>query len=153
MNAAVNFPWLLRDPELSIPGKYSNLPQSLYFLAKAALIFAVLCHNIKDSPSITKITKFQFDKGRSRISMVWVPLLGFDPYCEGEWLPLQDEFTPSINSEKNFLQKLQANFEKSKNQIFSKTAQPILMTKIYVIEGTREVVTKIQEPIPLTRRR
>ena len=29
-----------------------------------------------------------------------------------------------------------------KNQIFSKTAQPILMTKIYVIEGTREVLKK-----------
>ena len=44
------------------------------------------------------------DKGRSRISMVWVPLLGFDPYCEVEWLPLQDEFTPSINAKKSFLQ-------------------------------------------------
>ena len=45
-------------------------------------------------------------KGRSRISMVWVPPLGFDPYCEDKWLPLQDEFTLSINSKKNFLQKL-----------------------------------------------
>ena len=45
-------------------------------------------------------------KGRSRISMVWVPPLGFDPYCEGKWLPLQDEFTPSINTKRNFLQKL-----------------------------------------------
>ena len=41
-------------------------------------------------------------KGRSRMSMVWVPPLGFDLYCEGKWLPLQDEFTPSINSKKNF---------------------------------------------------
>ena len=38
-------------------------------------------------------------KGRTRINMVWVPPLGFDPYCEGKWLPLQDRFTPSINSE------------------------------------------------------
>ena len=78
-------------------------------------------------------------KGRSRISMVWVPPLGFDPYCEGKWLPLQDKFTPSINSKKNFLQKLWTNFEKSRNLIFSKTAQPILITKIYVIT----FVTKI----------
>ena len=44
------------------------------------------------------------------------------------------------------------NFEKSKNLIFSKTAQPILMAKIYVIESTKEVLKKIQEPIPLIRR-
>ena len=54
--------------------------------------------------------------------MAWVPPLGFDPYWEGKWLPLQDEFVPSINSKKIFLQKLQTNFEKTKNQIFSKTA-------------------------------
>ena len=45
-------------------------------------------------------------KGRNRISMVWVSPLGFYPYCEGKWLPLQDEFTPSINSKKIFFQKL-----------------------------------------------
>ena len=44
-------------------------------------------------------------KGHSRLSMVWVPPLGFDPYCEGKWLPLQDKFTPSINSKKFFLQR------------------------------------------------
>ena len=38
--------------------------------------------------------------------MVWVPPLGFDPYCEGKWLPLQDRFTPSINAKKKNLQKL-----------------------------------------------
>ena len=54
--------------------------------------------------------------------MVWVPPLGFDPYCKVTWLLLQDEFTPSIISEKIFLQKLQTNFEKSKDQIFSTTA-------------------------------
>ena len=84
--------------------------------------------------------------------MVWVPPLGFDPYCEGKWLPLQDKSTPSINSEKIFLQKLLTNFEKWKNLIFSKTAQPILMTKIYVIEGTKEVLKKIQKPIPFIKR-
>ena len=41
-------------------------------------------------------------KGRSRISMVWVPPLGIDPLCEGKWLPLQGEFTLSINSKKSF---------------------------------------------------
>ena len=41
-------------------------------------------------------------KGRSGISMVWVPPLGFHQYCKGKWLPLQDEFTPSINSKKIF---------------------------------------------------
>ena len=34
--------------------------------------------------------------------MVWVPPLEFNPCCEGKWLPLQDEFTPSINSKKKF---------------------------------------------------
>ena len=34
-----------------------------------------------------------------------------------------------------------------------KTAQPILMAKIYVIEGIKEVLKKIWEPIPLIRRR
>ena len=38
--------------------------------------------------------------------LVWVPPLGFDPYCKGEWLLLQDEFTSSIISEKKCLQKL-----------------------------------------------
>ena len=45
------------------------------------------------------------------------------------------------------------NFEKSKILIFSKTAQPILMTKIYVIEGTKEVPKKIQESIPFIKKR
>ena len=88
-------------------------------------------------------------KGRSRISMVWVPLLRFHPYCGSKWLLLQDEFTLSIKPKKNFLLKLEANFEKWKNQIFSKTAQPIMITKIYVIEGTKEVLKKIQEPFML----
>ena len=74
-----------------------------------------------------------------------MPSLGFDPYCEGEWLPLQDKFTPSIDSKKKILQKLLAIF-KSKNQIFSKTGQPILMTKIYVIEDTKEVLKKFKKP-------
>ena len=84
--------------------------------------------------------------------MVWVPPLGFDLYCEGKWLPFQDKFTLSINSKKICLQKLWRNFEKSKNLIFSKTARPILMTKIYVIEGTKGVLKKIQEPIPFIKR-
>ena len=32
-------------------------------------------------------------------------------------------------------------------------AEPILMAKIYVVVGTREVLKKIREPIPLIRRR
>ena len=50
--------------------------------------------------------RYDVTKGRSRISMVWVPPLGFDLYCEGKWLPLQDKFTPSISLKKFFLQKL-----------------------------------------------
>ena len=50
--------------------------------------------------------------------------------------------------EKFFLEKLQTNFEKSKKLIFSKTAEPILIAQIYVIEGTKEVLKKIREPIP-----
>ena len=78
------------------------------------------------------------------MSMVWMPPLGFDLYCEGMWLPLQDEFTPSINYKKKILQKLLANFEKLKN--FSKSAQPTLMTKIYIIEGTKEILKKFKNP-------
>ena len=84
--------------------------------------------------------------------MVWVPPLRFDLYCEGRWLTLQDKFTLSINSNKFFLQKLWMKFEKSKNLIFLKTAQPILMTKIDVIGGTKEVLKKIQEGIPFIKR-
>ena len=102
-------------------------------------------------------------KGRSRISTIWVPRLGFDTYWEGDtycilWyilLPLKDKFTPSINSRKFFFQQfwtVWTNFEKSKNQIFSKTAQLILKAKIYVIEGTKKVLKKIREPTPLIRR-
>ena len=78
--------------------------------------------------------------------MVRVPPLGFDPYCEGKWLPLKDEFTSSINAKKIFLQKLSTNFEKSINQIFSKTAQAILRAKIYFITGTKEVKKKFENP-------
>ena len=63
---------------------------------------------------------------------------GFDPYCEGKWLPLQDKCTSSVNSKKICLQKLWTNFEKSENLIFSKTAQPILMTRIYMWRDPRK---------------
>ena len=91
-------------------------------------------------------------KGRSSRSMICPPPPGFDPYCEGKWLPLQDEFTLSINLTKKFLQKLKTNFEKSKNLNFSKTAQPILMARIYVKEVTKEVQKKIRELIPLIKK-
>ena len=44
---------------------------------------------------------------------------------------------------------LWTNFEKSKNVIFSKTAQASLMTKIYVIEGTKKVLIKFKNPFRL----
>ena len=37
-----------------------------------------------------------------RLSMISVPPLGFDPYCEGKLLPLQNRFTPSIKFKKMF---------------------------------------------------
>ena len=40
------------------------------------------------------------DKGRSRISMIWVPLLEFDPYCGGKLRPIQNKFTLSTNLKK-----------------------------------------------------
>ena len=40
---------------------------------------------------------------------------------------------------------LWTNFEKSKNLIFSKTAHPIFINKIYVTESAKEVLKKIQE--------
>ena len=75
--------------------------------------------------------------------MIWVPPLGFDPYCGRKLLPLRNEFTPSINP-KFFLQMLSNNFEKSGNPIFSKTAQLNLMAKMYVIQGPKEAMTKIR---------
>ena len=60
--------------------------------------------------------------------------------------------TQVSNRKKKFYKRYEQNFEKSKNPIWSKTAQLILMPKIYVIEGTKEVMRKIQEPIPLIRR-
>ena len=38
--------------------------------------------------------------------MVWVPPHGFDPYCKGKWLPLQDEFTQEYQLEKKFFTKV-----------------------------------------------
>ena len=64
-------------------------------------------------PDIKQNKKHKSKKVRSKISMVWVPPLGFDPYCEGKWLPLQDEFTPSINAKKlQILQILYTNLKK-----------------------------------------
>ena len=103
------------------------------------------------SPTVFRVWLF-LNEDRSRISMVWVPQLGFDPYCEGKWLSLEDKFTSSINSKKFVLQKLWTNLEKSTNIIFSKTVQPIFMTKIYVIEGNKKLLKKIQEPIPFIKR-
>ena len=73
-----------------------------------------------------------------------MPRLGFDPYCEGKWLPLQDEFTiHQVSTRKNFFYKSYKRILKiQKNQIFSETAQPILIAKVYVIEGTKEVLKK-----------
>ena len=36
--------------------------------------------------------------------MVSVPPLGFDPYCKGKWLPLQDEFN-QVSIRKKFVYK------------------------------------------------
>ena len=77
----------------------SGLPKSMWVLAVDAAVHA---YNRKPHKTI----EFPLEKGRSRMSMVWVLPLGFDPYCKGKWLPLQDGFTPRINSKKNFLQKL-----------------------------------------------
>ena len=57
-----------------------------------------------------------------------------------------------VSNKNTNLQKLGTNFQKSKNPIFAKTAQPMLIAKIYVIEHNKEVMQKIQEPIPLIRR-
>ena len=39
-------------------------------------------------------------KGYNRISMIWVPPLGFDTYCGGKLLPLRNKFISRINSKK-----------------------------------------------------
>ena len=46
-----------------------------------------------------------------------------------------------------------SEYWKINNRIFSSTAQPILMDKIYIVEGTKEVLKKTQEPIPFIRMR
>ena len=58
--------------------------------------------------------------------MIKVLLVGFDPYCGGKLLLLRNEFAPSIKLKKNVYK---SNEQILKNQIFSKTAQPMLMTK------------------------
>ena len=90
-------------------------------------------------------------KGRSRISMIWVPPFRFDPYCGVTRYPYNINLPQVSTQNKKFLQKLWTNWKKSKNHIFSINAQPILMDKIYVIEDSEEVMQKIQEPIPLIR--
>ena len=130
-----------------------NINLNIYYLGKLTAAFREWCGEYfisrydKTWDLIFKSGVFEYSnntsiisKGRGRISIVWVPPLGFDPYCESKCPPLEDKFTPSINSKKIFLQKLWTNFEKSQNLIFSKMAQPILMTKIYVIEGTKDSI-------------
>ena len=74
--------------------------------------------------------------------MIKVPPFIFNPHCGGKFLLLQNEFTPSISKKKFFFK--WTNFEKTKNLIDSKTAQPTLMAKIYVIQGTKEVMKKLK---------
>ena len=49
--------------------------------------------------------------------MVWVPPLGFDPYCEGKWLPLQDTH-PKYQLENNFFTNVINEFLKIKKSNF-----------------------------------
>ena len=72
--------------------------------------------------------------------MIWVPPLEFDPYCRDKSLLLQNELTTSIELKKTLQKLWTKKLWKSKNPIFSKTAQPIEMTEIYVIEGTEKVI-------------
>ena len=54
--------------------------------------------------------------------MIWVPLLGFDPYCGGKYCYPYEMNLPQVSTQKQFfLQNLWANFEKSRNPIFLKT--------------------------------
>ena len=57
-----------------------------------------------------------------------------------------------VSIRKNFFYKSYKRFSKIKKSNFLETTQPILMAKICVIEGTKEVLKKIREPIPLIRR-
>ena len=80
----------------------SSLPAILYGSSNKKIFSIEKCMLNKSIKkifySLYYVSEKKFLKGRSRISMVCVPPLGFDPYCEGKWLPLQDKFTPSINS-------------------------------------------------------
>ena len=86
--------------------------------------------------------------------MIWMPPLVFDPYCGSKLLSLENKFTPSIKKKKK--KKIYESYEQiwknQKIQFSRKRAQVILMNKIYVIEGTKEVMQKIRESIPLIRR-
>ena len=84
--------------------------------------------------------------------MIWVPPLVMIDNAGVSCYSYEISLPQVSTQTKNFLQKLRTNFAKSKNTIFSKTAQPILMAKIYVIEGTKEVMKKNKELIPLIRR-
>ena len=54
------------------------------------------------------------EKGRSRISMVWVPPLGFHPYSGGKSISLQNKLTPNINAKKKIFTKVMNKFWKIK---------------------------------------
>ena len=105
---------------------------------------------------LKKICKFNVTESmKGSIRMNWVPPLVFYSYWRGgggKFLPLRNEFNPSINSKKNFLQKLWKNFENWRNSIFLKTAQPILMAKIYVMKEPKEVMKKHKKIISWIRK-
>ena len=86
-----------------VPG--SRIPVGDVVLRFSASLSAATSSDLAPRSLISTLLE-KLIKGRRVISMVWVPPLGFDPYCEGKWLPLQDEFTPSINSKKKKILKL-----------------------------------------------
>ena len=50
---------------------------------------------------------------------------------------------PQVSDKKKIYKSYENFLKKWKNPIFSKTIQPISITKIYVIESTKEVMRKI----------
>ena len=76
--------------------------------------------------------------------MIWVPRSNLIDIVEVSFYRCGENL-PRVSIEKlKKLQKLWINFEKPKNRIFSKTAQPILMAKIYVIEDAQKVMKWIK---------
>ena len=75
--------------------------------------------------------------------MIWEPSLGFYPYCDGKLLPFTKLIYLKYKFKKSFFYKSYDQISKIKQFNFLEIDLNDLDRKIYMIEGTKEVMQTI----------